>query len=117
MPKFIGQKKIASTKDVEGKVEITYQDGTKEILKKELYEAMAGSPIDPSSLQEKRVEPIVKAALELLLDWDIRLEDFDYILSKLRLSVEDNMRQANEKLWGNKIHDRKISDVDKVLKQ
>ncbi|MEK6830168.1 MAG: hypothetical protein AABY15_08695 [Nanoarchaeota archaeon] len=117
MASYIGQKRIESYSDRGDRIAVVYKNGSTETFKKELFEEIkTSSPIDANSLQDKRVFPIVKMILELMLDWDIKIEDFEYILSKTRQSVEEGLVKANEKLWGNKIHDRKFSDVDKVLK-
>ena len=76
---FIGPKQIKETKDG-GKtlngievIEIFYEDNTKEILSKLMYDKIVSEEsCDLTQLRDKRLEPLVKETLTVLRNWGIK---------------------------------------------
>ena len=73
--------------------------------------------MNPTQLWDKQLEPVAKETLELWLSWDIRLDQLDYlVLHYLKSSIESNHDKAGAKLWGKNKDERRLSDIDKILK-
>ena len=122
MPNYYGPNEIVSTTD-DGSDNITmvYLSGVSEVVTKKLYEAgVTEAESDLTSLRERRMDPVVEELLAVLLKYDMKLNEPmnepDYILNKLKFSIEDSYKKATEFRWGIKEEDLKFSDVDKALK-
>lgn len=121
---FIGPKEVASVEDIQEKqngtidlVKVTYADQTTETITKRLYDASVTSEAtDLTALRERRLQPIVTAILELLLEWGVGLSDINFITQSISLSVNSSMNFAATKLWGKTERELTLLDLDKVLK-
>lgn len=118
MSKYYGDKLIKSEKKEKDSMILTLDDKTIEGISLKMYKyAISKKKIDPSALRELRIQPVVKEVLKLLLEWDIKVTEFDYLMSLITTSLNENMKTANDRLWGNETINRKLSDVDKVLQR
>lgn len=122
---YIAQKEVKTVEALPEKhngtidlVKVTYADDSTETLTKKCFDvSVTDAPLDSTSLRDKRIEPVIKAILELLLDWGINVEDVNFIVANIPLSVNAAMNAANAKLWGKPEHDLNLIEVDRVLKR
>lgn len=115
--RFYGDKKIEAVEE-QGDFVVLMLDKEAVRLPKKLYEASASKdPLNPTELWDRQCTPIAKETLELWLGWDIKLEQLDYLINMLKTSIEHTLLQANNRLWGKKTTERRLSDVDSVLKK
>jgi len=54
--------------------------------------------------------------LGLMLDWNIRTSEIEYLFTLIATSFNENLKAATDKLWGATELERTVLDVDKVLK-
>jgi len=121
--KFIGPKKIKEsvispklTYLKNSVVDIEYEDGTKESMPQKVFEVVVTDTVsDWSSLREKIVTPIVASILEVLLESECSTNYLDYMISKLKASVEENIKKAESCLWNKYVEDLTLADVHKIL--
>lgn len=124
---YWGSNKIISSEDVERKtfngndvVEITIQineNKTKalEFPKVTVYNAATKDPSDANQLRETFVVPIVEKMLAIIADAEPLLEDVEYILQKISMSLNYNLETAGKILWGKDLYDRTVGDLYKVF--
>jgi ribosomal protein L17 len=117
MPKYYGATEIDHVNIVAEGSELVMKDGTKTILSPKMAAAViTNEPIDLTTLREKRLHPVVEAILSLLLEWDVKINEIEYIYTLVTTSFNENYKAASDKAWGIAEADRKVSDVDRVLK-
>lgn len=116
--RYYGDKKIETAQEEGERVIITFSDNTTLNIPKKLFEvSVSKEPLNPTQLWDKQLEPVAKETLELWLSWDIRLDQLDYlVLHYLKSSIESNHDKAGAKLWGKNKDERRLSDIDKILK-
>lgn len=123
--KFIGIDKIKSLKLIERKTclgkdvyELTYTDGSKVELPKHVIEILTTEKsTDATALRELIIKPIVKDVLSVLLDYEIRLEDINFVLENTSAAITESVKQAVTKLFGKGFEDRTLEDIDEILKK
>lgn len=114
--RFFGDKKIETAQEEGELVVVTFSDGETLKVPKKLYEISASKDsLTATELWDRQCAPIVKETLELWLSWDVKLEQLDYIINMIKTSVEHNLSRAGDNLWGKKMSDRRMSDVNNVL--
>lgn len=116
--RFYGEKKIETAEDQGDFVVIGFSDNTTLRIPKKLFEiSVSKEPLQATALWDKQCAPVVRETLELWLGWDLQLEQLDYVINMLKTSIEYSLSKAGDELWGKKLKDRRMSDVDKVLKK
>src|SRR3990167_714724 len=103
---FIGPKQIKETKDG-GKtlngievIEIFYEDNTKEIFSKLMYDKIVSKEsCDLTQLRDKRLDPLVKETLTVLRNWGIKLSELTSFYALLNLSMGNSEKEALLELW------------------
>lgn len=119
---YIGQKKIKETKVAEKTsngievVEVQYEDETKERFSKLMFDTIASeTSCDATQLRDKRIQPIVKAVLEILRDWGIKLSELQYMSLLLDTSIKENEKEAMRELWSERLPDLlDTEDIDMI---
>ena len=103
---YIGPKKIKETKDLEKTdngvdvVEITYEDDSKEVLSKLMYDKVVSQETsDLTTLRVNRIRPIIGEVLTLLRNWGIKLSELAYFSAVLNESMQHNEAEATKELW------------------
>ena len=96
--------------------QIEYENGIIEERPKKIIEKIADiQKYDWTELRDKISKIIVEQFLAILLESEIKLEDIDYILQLTAKSLNTNLEQATEYLWGKKVYDRTTADIQRVL--
>ena len=123
--KYLGDKKIVKVEELDSKtylgkprVKVYLDDKTSKEMPQEIFESVATKKkIDLSDLREKFVKPVVEKLIAVLLESELPKEYMEYCLNtKLPLSVNWSIERAQEKMWGKKLTDITLRDIDKVLK-
>ncbi len=121
---FIGPKKTKNIIEVDGLVDVEYEDGSKETMTKLMYNiCLADEQCDLTALREKRIKPIVKAMLTILRDWGIKLSELSYMSAVLNESWMKSEEEALRLLWSKyqpnikSVEDVDLIMIDKVLKE
>lgn len=71
---------------------------------------------DLTEFREKRVLPVVKGILELMRDFNLKIEEVDYTLQKAVTSINMNLNKAETAFWGvDRLGQQTIVQVDDVL--
>jgi len=120
---FIGPNKIKNLTKVKrstylGKdvYRIEYDNGIIEERPKEIIEKIADKDkYDWTELRERISKIVVEKILVILLEAEVKLEDIDYMLQLTAKSLNTNLEQASEYLWGKKLYDRTLADIQQVL--
>lgn len=121
MSKYYGSNKIVKSKKLGAHYHVKYKDGDTEIMTKALYKVgVTNEPSDLTTLRDKRMEPVIKDMMQVMLDYDIKpfepMNELDYILSGIKTSYNSNFQKADERKWGISADKLKFSDIDKCLK-
>lgn len=124
MPNFIGNRKIKDATQIgqistgENLLEVVYTDGNKEQMTEKMYHnAVSEKEIDATELRDKRLLPVCQEILTTLLNWGIKIDECDYLFGKINLSINQNLKNADEKLWNREYNKQTFFDVDRVLRQ
>ena len=118
MSKFLGPKRIENQVEDGDHVILEFKDGTKDRVSKKMLEiSSTREPVDHTVLWDRQLSPVAHDILQVLFDWDVQLEQLEYLFNILKSSLEHNNVQAVEILFGNKKSERRISDIDRVLKK
>jgi hypothetical protein len=120
---FIGPNKISKLTKIKrltyfGKevYRVEYENGIIEERPKEIIEKIASKEkYDWTELRDRISKIVVEKILAILLEAEVKLEDIDYILQLTAKSLNTNLEQATEYMWGKKVYDRTIEDVQEVL--
>lgn len=123
--KFIGPRRIKELKLIDEKTLlgqeiylVSYRDGTQEELPKQVIKDTATDKAkDLTELRELRVKPVVAKIIGLLTEADLKLEEIDYMGSKVSSSIEEAIKQTVTKLWGKEFSERTMRQLDKTLKE
>lgn len=119
--KYLGSQKIVSVSKLEEKTpggaplwQVTTDDGRSRPYPEIKLMALAtDSPVDATEFRSMRGLPIVRAILDILVENDMELSDWDFISSVVQGSNSENHHKADEIKWGT---DRKtMLDLHRVL--
>ena len=96
---------------------VNFEDGTKEIFGEEILKLLkSDKPIDASQLRDTKITFVAKKILELLLVHNVKPSEFEFLTALLQGSLQENIKKANDILWGKQSHERTMLDIDKILK-
>ena len=116
---YYGEKKIVSVTNGSNdpnRSEVLFTDGSSINIPTKLLEVSASKTAgDLTKLWDLQTEAVTKEILKIILDYDLQLEQLDYLINKIKNSIEMNLSDAGDVLWGKKLAERRLSDVDKVL--
>jgi hypothetical protein len=123
---YIGPKEIASMEDsvfktIEG-VEIpchkvTFSDNSIELIPVKTFNAVAlEMPSDLSDLRNRKTYPIVKEMLELMLSYNVKLSEIDYIFQLVTTSINENMEKMLTTVLKHERQERSLFDMETVFK-
>jgi len=122
--KFIGDKKILSTSLTSEKtpigseiIKVLFEDGTSKLFPKALFERIqTDTPIDAGVLRKKWVDVVVNNTIILLQENDIRMEDMDYFMNTLLVSIDEKCNRANAALYGVEYYpQRGLLSIERVI--
>jgi hypothetical protein len=112
---YIGDKKIARAPESNDRVTVYFEDDTEATFTKRMFEAMkTEEPIDATGLRDRYCQVIAGDVLKVLLDWDIIWKDYQAIDTLVRLSLQEHVRSAEEKLWTKPLDKVRLSDINKA---
>lgn len=117
MSMYLGSKKIQATEDLGNRVLVKFKDGSQEELSKLMFEASKTSgPVDLTKLRDTRCHPVVEKIIAILLEWDVKMSEIDYILNLTASSLNMSQESASNLLWKKDKMERTVYDVEAVLK-
>ena len=122
--KYLGPNKIKGVSPAERRTHrgdeisiISFEDGTSQELPLKLLEiGVTETASDFSTLRDKTTVPCVEQIIEVLLNSELRIEDFDYVLSRVKGSIQESIGQAMDKLWGKDSFLLTLRDIDNTIK-
>ena len=117
---YYGEKKFTSVVDLgDGNVKVIFKDKSAPLtLNKEIFEsAKSDKAIDLTELQRKRIIPVIQILLMALFKYDVKVSEVGAILDEVSNSLNFNLEEAENKLWGVTKQAKLMSDVDKVLRE
>lgn len=116
MSKFIGNKRIENEEEQGDFVVLTFKDGSTARLAKCMLEVSATrSPVDDTALWDRQLTPVAKEILNVLMKWNVQLDQMSYLVNLLQTSLQKNSDEANEFLWGHPKEKRTMADINDVL--
>lgn len=114
---YIGAKKVKQAVNLDDVTKIEFEDGTKDEMPFKMYQGIGIiTPTDDSSLWHLRCQTVVKEILEVMLRFGVKLSEVEHISQLITTSIQESQGAAITKLFGNEFKDRKLSDIDKVLR-
>lgn len=109
---YLGSRKIKSTDSEDGRVAVTFEDGSTEKFSKKMFDNLTSEEErDESDFRLTRCLFLEQQLYNVLLEHDAKLSDIEYISQRLPGSVADNYKKAVNKLWG------KEEDEGKTLRE
>lgn len=118
MSKFYGQKEIKDIKDCTDSnlQEVIFSDQSSITLPKVMIAATESeTPTDPTTLRNKRCFPVAKEVLEVLLKWDVNINEIDFITQRVIMSINESLKKADEVLWKKPREEQTMSDVNNIM--
>lgn len=116
MSRFIGDKRIVDELEDGDFVVVTFKDGTSERMTKKMLElSRTRESTDLTTLWDRQLGAVTQDILQVMLDWNIKLGQLDYLFNLLKSSLEHNNEKAGNILWGKATAERSMVDVDEVL--
>src|SRR3990167_8122321 len=117
MSRFLGDKRIEKKIEDGDHIVLEFKDGSSDRLTVKMFEATATrDSTDLTNLWDRQLAFVCKDILQTLLDWDIKLEQLDYLFNMLKSSLEHNNSKAVDVLYSKGKNERRMSDIDRVLK-
>lgn len=122
---FIGPKEVKVNIELIDKtpkgtnlLEVEYVDGTKEVISKSMYDLLISeTSYDLTTLRERRVYPVAKEVLSVLLEYGIKISELQFFSAILSNSIDHNRKEAIAKLFGKPEDDVTTIDIDKLLRK
>jgi len=122
---FIGPKKVKLMEPIDRKtfigkkdvVKITYEDDSIEERPLEIVsQIITVDQGDMTKLREAMGRIVVNKILEVFLEAEVKVEDIDHFLTLTATSINMSLDGASEQLWGKKLYERTMVDVQQILK-
>ena len=125
--KFLGDKQIkltqpaGETRNGSKLTDVTFNDGSHQVWADVMLasEGVATPQLsDATTLRMHRMYPVVNRVLEVLLDYNVRYNEVNFLTQLIVASFNSNEEQADKFLW--KTDDlgvRTMVDIDKVLSE
>jgi hypothetical protein len=119
MPKYYGPNEVERMVPLGEKyTELVFKDGKKAVISQQMeQEALTDEPIDLTALRDKRIKPVAKAVLGVMLDWNLKVSEIEFLFTLVATSFNENMKAATDKVWGVSELERSVLDVDNVLRK
>jgi len=117
--KFYGEKKVSHVDDHgENHSDVVFSEGGfAKVSKKMLEVSLTKKPTDLTTLWDRQLSAVSVETLRLWLQWDVKMEQLDHLFNMLKTSIEYNNAKAADIVWGAKLKDRVLSNVDDILKK
>jgi len=116
---FIGSSKVVKTEVKENDfIHYELEDGRSGFVKVDQYENMAREQAyDDQFVRVYRAQPISAKCLQVLLDYNIPLNEVDFNVKQIAQSIDDSYEKAVSKLFKRQLTDHiRVGQVDEVLK-
>lgn len=114
---YIGDKVVTNTQEDGRFIIVTFDDNSTLRLSKKMFEAsLSLEPLDPSTLRDRQLHPVVAGMIGYLLEWDVKTSDLEYISAKLITSVHEWTKAADEIKWGKEKREVTMAELDTVLR-
>lgn len=95
---------------------VLFEDGSSQLVNKEYFDAVSSDkPLDMTGFVNEKMNFLVPKILKVLLDYNIELDDIQYMVNKMHNSINMSLENAEATLWGKPISRRTMRDVDEVL--
>jgi hypothetical protein len=97
---------------------IRFYDGTEQLLSKEVIKNIADKKsYDLTQLRDKMVFPLVQKILAIITEANLKIEDINYLQERTSMTINENLKKATTIAWGMDLQERKMMDVDVMLKK
>lgn len=117
MPKYYGPDEVKKTTPGESGVIVDLVNGKRVNLSLKMADkVITDEPVDATKLREMRLHPVVEAVLTTMLDWNVKINEIEYVYQLVTTSFNENYKAASDLAWGILDQERTIQDVDRVLK-
>lgn len=82
-----------------------------------LNSVLTDKPTDLTTLRDNRIRPMAEAILGQMLEWNLKVDEIDFLFTLIVTSFNDSLKVASEIVWGVNESDRTLRDVDNVLRK
>jgi len=117
MAKFYGAKEVKDIiSDGDVKSVVVFTDDSQIVLpNKMIGVAITDESADLTKLRDIRCFPAVAEILEVLRSWDVKIDEVDFIASRVIISIDESLKRAEKVLWGKGDDEKTMEDVNEVL--
>jgi hypothetical protein len=122
---FLGDKQIKFVEEAEPSksgvelLTVVFNDESREQYSKLMLEqegVVTPNIQDLTEFRDRRVLPAVKDILTVLRDYNVRIDEVDYLMQKAFTSINMNLQEAETKFWGvQRLGQQTLVQVDDVL--
>ena len=115
--KYYGPNEVVDIQDVDNSLhELSLSNGEKVVLStKMLAETVKENAVSLTELRDARCFPVVSEILKIMLEWNVAIDEIDFIDQRVIMSINESMKKADEKLWGTSREGKMMHHVQNVL--
>lgn len=123
--KFFGTREVIGVEDTglttplgNKIIKAIYADGTTESMPEKVYNlAVSEVEVDATNMRELIIKPLAGEILALMAEYDLKLDDLEPVIQLVTISLNDNLRRADNKLWAvAESGHRRMLQIDSILK-
>ena len=116
MPKYYGPDEVKDSIVGSEGVTLTLAGGKTIFISKKMFDVViTDKPVDLTDLRTARLFPVVKEILQLMLDWDVKINEIEYVFTLVTTSFNVNFKQASDIAWGTAEDERTMRDVESMI--
>lgn len=120
MSKYYGKKEIkdivdTSTTSKKLKTLVFTDDSQIQLTDKMVSVAVTDVEKDLTTLRDLRCFPVVVEILTVLRDWNVNINEIDFITQRVIMSINKSYEKAQDILWGKSQMEQTMEDVNEVL--
>ena len=114
---FIADKEIQGhSTDDKGWEVVVFNDASIIRMPKKMYDvSLSVKPEDATSHRDRRVMPVVSEVVAIMMMWDIKISEVDYLFGLTSNFLNEKLEHAGAKLWQKDLKERTINDVNDVI--
>lgn len=117
--RFIGSSKVIKDESREnGFIHYETEDGRSGLVKPDQFNNMVRKvAYDDQLVMVYKWQPVTAKVLQIMLDYDVPMADYNFIVKQISQSIVENYEKATSKLYKRQLTDHvRFSQIDEVLK-
>lgn len=114
--RYIGDLRIKDAREENGKVHVELEDGSTQVMRIDVFKSVATKDKkDKTDATYLRIYPVSEAILQILLEYDFKLRDWDFLVSVLKMSIDDFTERVQTKKFGKHKDEWTFGFINEIL--